>query len=245
MKTFTVTTAALVLLAGACHQRAQFQPTENLNAVSPSGQPAASYELRADQTSDPKITVNVWSDGASRHDDRTIVRLAVEVRNTGDEPVELDRDALALEAFNAHGTPLPSGQLASITPQKGAPCPVRSGDGAREGDCGPNVIPARGANTFKLRFELGVPVAADQLGALRFRWGVLRADGERYVQFTDFRRQPEYVASAADAYYYDPIIGFYDPFFYGPPYGFHLNYYVPVRRVVVGHRRPRVQPSLH
>jgi hypothetical protein len=82
-----------------------------------------------------------------------------------------------------------------------------------------------------MRFEVPVPVAPDQLGALRFRWGVMRPDGERYVQFTEFRRQPEYVAS--DVYYYDPIFGFYDPFFYGPPYGFHFNYYVPVRRVVI------------
>jgi hypothetical protein len=82
---------------------------------------------------------------------------------------------------------------------------------------------------------LGVPVAPSQLGAMRFRWGVVRDGYDRYVQFTDFRRQPEYVASAVTVFY-DPILGFYDPFFYGAPYGYHLNYYVPVRRVIVDHR---------
>ena len=228
MKIFATTTAALLLLAGACGQRAQFQPTENVNAVSPSGQPAASYELRVDQTSDPKISVSVWSDGAKRHDDRTFVELSVEVRNTGDRTIHLDRDALALEVFNEQGTPLPAARLASITTEKGSY------------EVGP-----RSAATLKLRFELAVPVSPTQLGALRFRWGVVRDDGERYVQFTDFRRQPQYVA-AANVVLYDPIFGFYDPFFYGPPYGYHFNYYVPVRRVIVGHRgRPAPTRSLH
>jgi hypothetical protein len=71
---------------------------------------------------------------------------------------------------------------------------------------------------------------------------VVRPGGERYVQFTEFRRQPEQVASAE--VYYDPIFGFYDPFFYGPPYGYHLNYYVPIRRVVV-ERGPHPTPSRH
>jgi hypothetical protein len=89
---------------------------------------------------------------------------------------------------------------------------------------------------MKLRFELTVPVAPSNVGALRFRWGVVRDDGERYVQFTEFRRQTEQVAAATHVFY-DPIFGFYDPFFYGAPYGYRLNYYVPVRRVIVQPRR--------
>ncbi len=219
MKILATTTAALLLLlSSACGERARFQPTENVSAVSRTGQPAASYELRADQTSDPQITVNVWSEGATRRDDRTFVDLGVEVRNTGDESVEIDREALALEAFNLQGTPLPVARLASVTAEKGS-----------------YVIGPRSASTLKLRFELTVPVSPSHVGALRFRWGVVREDGERYVQFTEFRRQPEYVAAAAHVHY-DPIFGFYDPFFYGAPYGYHLNYYVPVRRVVVERR---------
>lgn len=222
-----ITTAAAMLLAAACGERARFQPTQNVNAVSPSGKPAASYELRADPSDASKITVSVWSEGAKRHDDRTEVELSVEVRNTGDAPIELDREALSLEAFNSRGTPLPAPRLVSLVPEKGS-----------------HVVAPRGASTMRLRFELGMPVPPSEIGALRFRWGVLRGDGERYVQFTEFRREPEQVAVATGVFY-DPIVGFYDPFFYGPPYGYHLNYYVPVRRVIVDHHRARPTPSRH
>jgi hypothetical protein len=228
MKLFIPSTAAaLLLLAGACGERARFQPTEKISGVSPSGQPAASYELRSDESSDPQITVNVWSEGAARKDEVTSVDLAVQVRNGSDAEVRLDRDVLGLEAFHAKGAPLPAARLASITAEKGT-----------------ESIPARSASTLRLRFELAVPVSPDQVGALRFRWGVVRSDGDRYVQFTEFRRQPEQVASGPYVYY-DPIFGFYDPFFYGAPYGYRLNHYVPVRRVIVEHRdRPRPQPQL-
>lgn len=222
MNFFTTTTAALLLVSGACGERARFEPTEHVIAVSPTGQPAASYELRADQTSDPKITVNIWSEGASREDDRTFVDLAVEVRNTGDEPVQLDRDALALEVFDMRGRPLPAPRLANVIAEKGS-----------------YVVSPHSANRVKLRFELTAGVPPSDVGALRFRWGVIRGDGERYVQLTEFRRQAERVAAATHHVSYDPIFGFYDPYFYGPPYGVRINYYVPVRRVFV---QPRVRP---
>lgn len=217
MRTKTITTAALLLLlSGGCGERARFRPTQNVSAVSPSGKPAASYELRAQEGSESNLTVNVWSEGAERHDDQTTVKLAIEIRNTSDEAVQLDRDTLALEAFNAKGAPLPAPSLLSLSAEKGA-----------------LTIPPRTASTLRLQFDLGA-VAPTDVGALRFRWGVVRGDGERYVQFTEFRQQPEQVAMAGTFYYgYDPIFGFYDPFFYGPPYGYHLHYHVPVRRVVV------------
>jgi hypothetical protein len=218
------TAAALLLIVGACAERARFQPTEKVSAVSPTGQPAASYELRADESSDPQITVNVWSEGAKRRDDVTSVDLAVQVRNGSDREVRLDRDVLALEAFHTKGALLATGRLAALTTEKGS-----------------DVIAPRSASTLTMRFELPAPVSPEQLGGLRFRWGVVRGDGERYVQFTEFSRQQERVASAAFVYY-DPIYGFYDPFFYGPPYGYRSNYYVPVRRVIV-ERRERPEPQ--
>jgi len=226
MKILTTTASALLLLLlpAACAERARFQPTQNVNAVSPSGKPAASYELRAYEGSDSKITVNVWSEGAERNDDRTTVDLGVELSNGGEGTVELDRDALALETFNDKGTPLPAGRLVDVKAEKGS-----------------LTIAPHSASTLRLRFELGMPVAPTEVGALRFRWGVVRGDGERYVQFTEFRQQQERLAMAGD-FYYDPILGLYDPFFYGAPYGYHMNYYVPVRRVYIGHRTPPMLP---
>lgn len=218
------TAAALLLIAGACGERARFQPTQNVSGVSSTGQPAASYELRTDESADPQITVNVWSEGATRKDDVTSVDLSVQVRNGSDAEVRLDRDVLALETFHTKGAPLPAPRLTAITAEKGS-----------------DIIAPRSASTLRIRFELPVPVSPDQVGALRFRWGVVRGDGDRYVQFTEFNRQPQQVASAAFVYH-DPIYGFYDPFFHGPPYGYRSHYYVPVRRVIVEHRdRPQPQ----
>jgi len=221
MKSLVTSTATLLLICGACSERAEFQPTQNPSSVSPSGQPAASYDLRADQTSDAKITVNVWSDGARRIDDHTIVDAGIELRNAGAEPVELDREALALDSFDQRGAPLPPARLVGVKAEKGS-----------------DVVAPRSASIFWARFELGAPIAPSHLGALRLRWGVVRDNHDRYVQFTDFRRQPEYAPSTT-VVYYDPIFGYYDPFFYGPPFGYHFNYYVPVGHVIVDHRDRR------
>lgn len=215
MKSITTTAALLLLFSGACAERARFRPTQNVSAVSPGGKPAASYQLHAGGGTEPNITVNVWSDGAERHDDRTTVQLAVELRNSSDQAVQLDRNELQLETFDTKGAPLPAPRLVSVSAEKGS-----------------ETIAPRSASTLRLRFELGAPVAPTDVGALRLRWSVLRGDGERYVQFTEFRQQPEQIA-VAGTFYYDPIFGFYDPFFYGPPYEYHLHYHVPVRRVIV------------
>ena len=204
-----------MLACAACGDRAQFQPTQNVTSVSPSGQPAASYSLRADQTSSSRITVNVWSDGAARQNDRTYINVSVELRNTSDAPIALDRGALQLEPFNSEGAPLPAARLIRVRSES-ASYAVGPGD----------------ASTMRLLFELPVPVAPGDLGALRFRWGIERDDGERYLQFTDFRQPPDDIYFAGMSYY-DPIYGFYDPFFYGAPYGYHFNYYVPVGRATV------------
>jgi hypothetical protein len=210
----------ILLLSSACRQHAQFQPTQNTTAVSPSGQPAASYDLRVDQATESRITVNVWSDGVQRSDNRTTARIGLEIRNTGEEPVELDNAALSLETFDSRGAPLPATRHERLDAEKGS-----------------TTVPPRTASAFHLRFVLGVPIAPSQLGAMRLRWGVVRDGHDRYVQFTDFR-QPEPVASAVTVFY-TPVFGFYDPFFYGAPYGFHLNYFVPVRRVIVDRRSRR------
>ncbi len=67
-------------------------------------------------------------------------------------------------------------------------------------------IAPHSASTLRLRFEPACSWPPTEVGALRFRWGVVRGDGERYVQFTEFRQQQERLAMAGD-FYYDPIAG--------------------------------------
>jgi hypothetical protein len=208
------------MIGGACGgQHAQFQPTEHASATSPSGQPAASYEIRTEPGSDPKIKVNVWSEGAKRDSGHTYIDFAMEIQNTSDQSVTLDRNQLALEAFNSKGASLPPGRLVSLNAED------RS-----------LVIPPGSAQTLRFRYELPVPVAPDQISSLRLRWGVAESDGERYVQFTEFRRQPE-VPDTATYIVYDPVFGLYDPFFYPPPIIVHHERVVPVGATVPHDRR--------
>ncbi len=222
MKYFALLTLFIVAACGT--DRAAFRPTDNVTAKGPGGQPAAAYDVRLGPDRDPQVQVNVWSRGAYEEDDRTIVRMSVEVRNTGNELVTLDPDALRLEAFRNSGALLPIAQLLQIA----APAGVLA------------VAPGETA-TIQLAFAIQPEIDPDSIGSLRLRWGLRHDDGRRYVQFTDFRRirEPRYVATGIA--YYHPIYGFYDPFFYGPPYGYHLRYQVPVRRVFIEHRDRGVQ----
>ena len=85
------------------------------------------------------------------------------------------------------------------------------------------------------------PIDPDQIATMRLRWAIDHADGKRYVQFTEFRRVLEQVATTA-VIYYDPVFGWYDPFLYGPPYIHHYHQRIPVRRAIVQERdRPERQ----
>lgn len=206
----------LAAVVGCGERTAAFRPTENVKARGQGGQPAAAYEIRAAPGQDPQVHVNVWSRGAYVDDDRTFIDLAVSVRNTSDAPVQLARDTLVLEAFDKHGAPLAPGQLVRVDgPQvQGGPPPA-----------GPMIAPAS-AGGFRLQFALQAGVEPGDVGSLRLRWGILHDGGQRYVQFTEFQRVREPNTATAWAYY-DPVFGFYDPFWY--PYG----YRAPVGRVIV------------
>jgi hypothetical protein len=212
--------ALLVLLVAACGtDRAAFRPTDNVTAKGPGGQLAAAYDVRTGPDRDPHVQVNVWSRGAHAEADRTIVRMSMEVRNTGNALVTLDAEALRLDAYRSSGAMLPTAQLLQIV----APAGVLT-------------VPPGEVATIQLVFAIPVDIAPSAIGSLRLRWGLRHDDGRRYVQFTDFRRviEPRYVAAGIT--YYHPIYGFYDPFLYGPPYRYHLRYHVPVRRVFVESR---------
>jgi hypothetical protein len=156
----------------------------------------------------------VWSRGARADDGSTTVRLALEMRNTGEQGIELRTDEVRLEGLSNQGTPLPPAVLERVNSETASV-----------------FVPPGEAATIELLFGWGHEIAPDDIGRLRLRWVVDHDDAQRYVQFTELRRvrevyTPGYV-------YYDPIWGYYDPYLYGPPYGHHYVHRVPVRRVYV------------
>lgn len=210
-----------MFLAAACGaDQAKFRPTENVSATGTTGQPAAAYDVRSD--SRQLAHVKVWSRGAHEvQDGRTVVRLAAEVQNVGDQPISLARDQLRLAAFGEDGNRLPATHLVSVAP------------GTADGSL---VVGPGQVATFDLQFATSTDIDPDRIEGMRLRWGLSYDDERRYLQFTEFRQVPE--RTYASTVYYDPVYGFYDPFLYGPPYGFrhYLHYHYPVGRVIVVER---------
>ncbi|HEY5924227.1 MAG TPA: hypothetical protein VIV11_21265, partial [Kofleriaceae bacterium] len=89
--------AIVVLLFGACGERAAFHPTENVLEAGRDGHPAASYQVSI--ANQPAAMVDVWSRGAREAQDGTVIDLTIAIRNTGDRPIALDDTALKLETF--------------------------------------------------------------------------------------------------------------------------------------------------
>ncbi|MBZ0232248.1 MAG: hypothetical protein K8M05_07835 [Deltaproteobacteria bacterium] len=219
---------ALLLVVAACTDRAEFRPAAP-TTQGHGGQAAASYDIRMGPGDDPHAQVNVWSRGATVEDGQTVVGVGLEIRNTGDQLVELRTDELQLDAFSNRGAPLPAPQLTWVGSETESV-----------------VVPPGEASRMVLEFALPVELDPDHIGSMRLRWVVDHDDGQRYVQFTEFQRvQDEYQTAVV---YYDPIWSLYDPFLYGPPYLHHRSYHVPVRRIYVRdhdrhdrYERPRVR----
>jgi hypothetical protein len=198
------TLLSIVLLVGACAETTSFQPTENVSAVGHGGQPAAGYDIGKSEGGAPYVHVNVWSAGTDASNGRTRLTFAFTIRDTGRLPVALDRNALQLKVYDTSGALLPQPVLVQLQAPNAATA------------VGPNA-----SHTIHAVFVMPLKVAPSNIGSIELRWGLIRQDGVRYTQFTQFQQTPDYYA-------YAPTWGFYDPFFYnpwywwGPGYGYRL-----------------------
>lgn len=97
--------------------------------------------------------MNVWSRGAYVEDGRTLALVALEVRNTGDEPVLLDTGALRLDAYRSSGAQRPPARLVR-TSQPGASL----------------WVPPDETGTIQLVYAIPATVRPDDIGSMRLRW---------------------------------------------------------------------------
>ena len=198
------TLLSLVVVVGACAATTSFQPTENVSAVGHGGEPAAGYDIGKSAGGSPYVHVNVWSSSVDAANGRTRFTFAFTIRDTGNLPVQLDRNALQLKVYDSHGAVMPQAVLVQLQ----APAAALA--------TGPNT-----SHTIHAVFVMPLKVAPSNIGSIELRWGLIRQDGVRYTQFTQFQQTPDYYA-------YAPTWGFYDPFFYnpwywwGPGYGYRL-----------------------
>ena len=180
----------MLAATASCTSYRAFRPAEKTLTETPDGTPAAIYDLRVGN--DRWGDVRVWSNGAEyrevQGDDRTVVHVGFETRNTIGAPLALDLAHTQLEAIQAG--PRALGAVAPST---------TSGE--------PRTAPH---SVSRLDFEFTLPsgVSVGDLQSFRIHWWIHGPGELAYEQFTDFVPQP--------AYYYRRYYYWYDPWYFGP-----------------------------
>ncbi len=197
-----------VLGAAGCATTSEyFRPTERVVAEGRGGAPATAYEIR--DASGKLGEANVWADGIRKGRVQgakaRLVYVGIRVKNLSTTPLMIDWRQLRLDGVESDGRLVGDGQLVGVQPVTGG------------GDLS---IPPESVRDFQAEFA-GPPGVTD-VDAFRIRWGIVSADGRRFVQITPFVEDQEREALASGRYdygyygYYSPAYGFYDPFFYNP-----------------------------
>lgn len=191
----------LLLAAGCSTAREYVRPTERVTAESFTGYPAAEYDLQ--RAGRHVGEVKIWSRGAARQSidgvRRTVIHVALEVENTGQQPLSIDPASLRLQQIQTNERVVPD-----TTPFRTRGTP--------------SVPPGR-TEVFEAFFALPADVTPQDVDAFRLQWSV-QIDGQRYAQITPFI---EFSPAAVRYYTYGPYYGFYpyyDPF-YGPYGRYH------------------------
>jgi hypothetical protein len=189
--------SALVLVAGCATNRAFFEPTENAHGRTMHGYREAMYQLSGPNGAFGEA--KVWSRGAYRHEDRTVIQVAFELHNTGAIPFELRAGDVLLDPVRAGDV-----AIANLPPAENS-----------------DIVYASGAiGEAQFHFVLPPGVSPGDVHGFRVRWTV-RSAQFAYSQNTPFMRERTY---AGYAYYPYPYYGWwcdpFDPFCYSPAPGY-------------------------
>ena len=80
MRIFAITASLIGLLVAACAERAAYGPTENVTALSPTGEPAAAYHISTQPGQAAQVAVSATWDGGRpqrAHQQLASARLAI------------------------------------------------------------------------------------------------------------------------------------------------------------------------
>ena len=182
-----------LLVAGCAPSAAYFRPTEKALGESFEGQEQAIYDLSG--PSGRAGEVKVWTNGAYREHQTTVLRVHLDVESTTESVVELDgRDLKLASVVGEHGT------LRDVGPSEVSP--------------GVRVEPGDLAGVSAL-FTLPGDIDPEDIDGFVLRW-TARVDGRPTTELTPFVRLQHsyapYVYSPFYWPYYDP---FYSPFYFG------------------------------
>jgi hypothetical protein len=187
---------AVLLGAMGCVSSRAFVPGERVTALSPRGRHYAAEYVVSD-SSHPIAEVKVWSGGATRDGDGTVVHVGFQVDNVGSAAVRLEHDQLYLDDVK-----LEEGELDRIRPSSMK---------------GETMVPPGEEREVQVSFTLPDDVWPGDLLNYRVVWRL--RNGGSYAQKTPFIK-----ARAQD--YDDPSFSFSFGFgYYGYyPYGYYPGY---------------------
>jgi hypothetical protein len=221
---------ALLLLAGCAAHRQYFQPTERLHGTTVGGYPEALYTLAGPQGQFGEA--KIWSNGAYRSANESVIHVGIEIHNTSGQPIELRAADVELESVAAV-----VGTVAHVRPRQ-----------AKDRVFAPGSIAETG-----FEFTLPDEVAPGEVTGFLLRWRVHNT-GHSYGQRTPFAvlyRRRAYPAGYGYPYWgCDPFDAFcsypYGPY-YGPYYGigFSTSYYHAYPTVVVPARTAHPGVIIH
>lgn len=213
---------AVIALSGCAHDRQYFRPTERVRGQTVQGYHEAFYELVGSQGRFGEA--KVWSTGAYRRGDDSVVEVGLDIHNTSGQPIEISAKSLLLDPVRTRDEPLRKIPAAETGVFKVAP---------------------ESRASLRAHFLLPDGVRPGAVTSFGFHWRVANGP-QSYAQVTPFREEAAYYPSyERGRVYYSPVyacspydmhcVGFYDDW----PYRYR---YAPVpvhppeerRRVRVG-----------
>lgn len=217
--------SVLVVLGGCAHNRQYFRPTERVRGQTLQGYHEAFYDLVGPQGGFGEA--KVWTVGAYRRGDDSVLEVTLEIHNTSAHPIEISAKDLSLSPVRtSHEV------FKQIAPAESGVFKVKP-----ESHAG-----------LKVHFILPAGVRPGEVSSFRFAWKV-RGPEQSYAQMTPFREESAFYPPPDRAYlYYSAVypcspydvhcIGFYGAWPYGgypPGYPYPPPPHEERRRVVVDH----------
>lgn len=194
---FSLALAALVLFSACAHDRQYFRPTERVRGQTLQGYHEAFYELVGSQGRFGEA--KVWSRGAYRQGDESVVEVALDVHNTSGQPIEISAKDLHLDPVRTRDAVLRKLPAAETGVFKVAP---------------------ESRASLRAHFLLPDGMHPGSVTSLGFSWRV-KNGAQSYAQVTPFREEAAYYPPYERGYiYYNPVyacspydlhcVGFYD-----------------------------------
>jgi hypothetical protein len=186
----------MVLASGCAENRQYFRPTERVYGRTIQGHGEAIYELVG--AFGPFGEAKVWSPGAFREEDSTVLHVNVDLHNTSGVPIEVDPQQLRADPVRV-GSEL----LRDVPPLEKQRLTVAPGAFGR----------------IKLRYLLPPQYRPGHLSGFGLRWQVKNGP-QSYAQVTPFIEEGRYGGGYGYGHYRGPGYGYG----YGVGYGFCSPY---------------------